>query len=215
MKRRTLPVAVALAATTTLLLTACGGGGEAGVKDEIAGADRSGAKASAAPSARPGVERPAVALPADLTDTFEKWRTGDAVEDAILGDVAERVDATNYAITEADPDVPALRFYYGGGALADARDWVRTVTEDGYSLTGTNRYYDPKVDVFDAKSAGVVYCEDQGKAYAKERDTGKVLKTEVTDKSYVLYTTRVEKNAQGVWQTTKLSSQRSHASCTP
>jgi hypothetical protein len=129
--------------------------------------------------------------------------------------VAQRIDATNYAITEGDPEVPALSFYYSGTALGEAQDWVQSIVGDGYTITGGNRYYDAQVDVFDAASAGVVYCEDQGKAYAKDRKSGKVHRTEITDKSYVLYTTRVEKNADGVWQTTKLTSQRGHTSCTP
>ncbi|MFD4968843.1 hypothetical protein [Streptomyces sp. NPDC058424] len=215
-KRRTLPVAAALVATAALLTTACGGGsGGSKGNDGIAGADTDDATASASPSGGDTAGRPKISLPKDLTDTFEGWKTGDAVHDAILGDVARRVDVTNYAITKADANFPALGFYYGGGALADAKDWVESIVKDGYTITGTNRYYNAKVDVFDSSSAGVVYCEDQGRAYAKDRKSNKVHKTEVTDKSYVLYTTRLEKNKQGVWQTTKLTSQRAHKSCTP
>ncbi|MGW1062947.1 hypothetical protein ACWD4F_00285 [Streptomyces aureus] len=87
--------------------------------------------------------------------------------------------------------------------------------KDGYSVTGVNRYYNPKINLFDSASAGVVYCEDQSKAFAKDRKSSKVIKTAVTVKSYVLYTTRLEKNDKGVWQTTRLTSQRGHKSCTP
>ncbi|MET8944634.1 hypothetical protein ABZX30_13885 [Streptomyces sp. NPDC004542] len=217
MKRRHLPVAVALAATAAVLLTACGGGKDEGSKgnDKIAGAGTGGSTTSASPSADGTVDRPKISLPSDLTDTFESWKTGDAKKDAILGDVAQRIDATNYAITQGDADEPALSFYYSGTALADAKDWVQSIAKDGYTITGANRYYNAKIDVFDSASAGVVYCEDQGKAYAEDRKSKKVHKTEVTNKSYVLYSTRVEKNKQGVWQTTKLTSQRGHKSCTP
>ncbi|WP_445528256.1 hypothetical protein [Streptomyces cyslabdanicus] len=216
MKRRSLPVAAALVATATLLTTACGSeGGDSKGNDGIVGADTGDTAVSASTSGGATTGRPKISLPNDLTDTFEGWKTGDAVHDAILGDVARTVDVTNYAITKGDADLPELGFYYRSGALADAKDWVESIVKDGYTITGTNRYYNAKVDVFDPTSAGVVYCEDQGRAYAKDRESNKVYRTEVTDKSYVLYTTRLEKNEQGVWQTTKLTSQRGHKSCTP
>ncbi|RMB82212.1 hypothetical protein [Streptomyces shenzhenensis] len=215
MKRRPLPIAAALAAAAAFLLTACGSSDDSKDNDKIAGADSGSSSASTSPSASGSADRPKITLPDDLKDTFEGWKTGDATEDAVLADVAQRVDATNYAITQGNVDLPALSFYYRGTALADAKDWVQSIAKDGYSITGTNRYYNAKIEVFDSSSAGVVYCEDQGKAYAKDRKTNKVHKTEVTNNSYVLYSTRVEKNEQGVWQTTKLTSQRGHKSCTP
>jgi hypothetical protein len=215
-KRRSLPVAAALAASAALLLTACGGGEDSSKdSDKIAGADTGDATASASPSTSETVDRPKISLPSDLTDTFESWKTGDATKDAILQDVAQRVDATNYAITQANPELPALSFYYTGAALADAKDWVESLAKDGYSITGVNRYYNAKVDVFDSASAGVVYCEDQSKAFAKDRKSNKVYETEVNDDSYVVYRTRLEKSKQGVWQTTTLTSERGSKSCTP
>ncbi|MGW3950126.1 hypothetical protein ACWEKM_03935 [Streptomyces sp. NPDC004752] len=215
MKRRPLPIAAALAATAAVLLTSCGSSDDSKENDKIAGAETGGTTVSASPSASGSADRPKFTLPSDLKDTFEGWRTGDTTEDAVLTDVTQRIDATNYAITQGDVDLPALSFYYSGTALADAKDWVHSIAKDGYSITGTNRYYNAKIEVFDSVSAGVVYCEDQGNAYAKDRKTNKVHKTEVTDNSYVLYSTRVEKNEKGVWQTTKLTSQRGHKSCTP
>ncbi|MFJ8336389.1 hypothetical protein ACIRBW_34240, partial [Streptomyces sp. NPDC094437] len=56
MKRRTLPVAVTLAAATTLSLTACGGGNDKSkANDKIAGAD---AGDSASPSASASASEP-------------------------------------------------------------------------------------------------------------------------------------------------------------
>ncbi|MFJ5640657.1 hypothetical protein [Streptomyces sp. NPDC093223] len=210
-----MPVTAALVASAALLLTACGGGDDGSKgNDKIVGAATDGTKGSASPSAS-AAGRPEITLPSDLTDTFDGWTTGDPAKDAVLDDVARRVDVTNYAIAQGDPGLPALSFYYSGGALADAKDWVESIAKDGYSITGTNRYYNAKIDVFNSSSAGVVYCEDQSKAFAKVRKTGKVLKTEVNDDAYVIYTTRVEKNKQGVWRTTKLTSERGSKSCTP
>ncbi|MEV7321789.1 hypothetical protein [Streptomyces sp. NPDC093970] len=216
MKRRTLLDTAALAASAALILTACSSGeGGSKANDKIAGADGGGTKASASPTASAAADRPEVTLPNDLSDTFESWKTGDMTKDAALGDVARRIDATNYAIAQGDPELPALGFYYSGGALADAKDWVESIAKDGYSITGANRYYNAKIDVFDSVSAGVTYCEDQSKAFAKVRKSGKVIKMAVNNDSYVVYTTRLDKNKQGVWQTTKLTSQRGSKSCTP
>ncbi|WP_328670787.1 hypothetical protein [Streptomyces sp. NBC_00328] len=217
MKRRILPVATAFAATTALLLTACGSGGDSPkTNDKITGADRGGTgSASPSPSAPADADRPDITLPKDLSDRFENWSTGDAAKDAVLADAGRRIDATNYAIAKGDAELPALGYYYSGTALADAGDWVTSIVNDGYSITGVNRYYNARIDLFDSASAGVVYCEDQSKAFAKDRKSGKAIKTAVTAKSYVLYSTRLEKNKKGVWQTTKLTSQRGHKSCTP
>ncbi|MFF2366473.1 hypothetical protein ACFVU0_27775 [Streptomyces sp. NPDC058122] len=200
MKRHSLPTATAFAATTALLLTACGSGdGNPKANDKIAGVDReSTGSATPGASASDNAGRPDVALPKDLSDKFEGWSTGDAAKDAALADVRRKVDSTNYAIAGGDAELPALGVYYSGTALADAGDWVTSIVKDGYSITGVNRYYNAKIDLFDSASAGVVYCEDQSKAFAKDRKTGKVIKTAVTAKSYVLYSTRLEKNEKGV-----------------
>lgn len=196
MQRRALPVTAGLVASATLLLTACGGGDDGSKgNDKIAGAATDGTKGSASPSASVA-GRPEITLPSDLTDSFDSWKTGDPAKDAVLDDVARRVDVTDYAIAQGDPSLPALSFYYSGGALADARDWVESIAKDGYSITGTDRYYDAKIDVFDSSSAGVVYCEDQSRAFAKVRRTGKVLKTDVNDGAYVICTTRLERTSK-------------------
>ncbi|MFE1440907.1 hypothetical protein [Streptomyces sp. NPDC058739] len=150
--RRTLPVAVAFAVSAALLLTACGEGDEAKGNDGIAGAGK-GAGASASASQEAAVDRPEIALPSDLKDTFESWNATDATQDSVLKDVAQRIDATNYAITKGHPEVAALSFYYKDSALGEAQDWVQSIVGDGYTITGENRYYNAKVDVFDDTSA--------------------------------------------------------------
>lgn len=219
MQHRSLPVAGTFAAAAALLLSACGSGDESGSAgpasgDEAARTDHGGRSTASPRGANPTL-RPTFTFPRDLSDKFENWRSGDATKDAVLADVGRRVDATNYAIAEGNAKLPALALYYDGTALTEARDWVTSLAKDGYSITGVNRYYNAKVELFDPTSASVVYCEDQSKAFAKDRKSNKIYKTDVTDKAYVRYSTRLEKNDQGVWRTTKLTSLRGHDSCVP
>ncbi|MFI6276572.1 hypothetical protein [Streptomyces sp. NPDC050988] len=217
MKRRTLPVAAALAATAALLLTACGGGDDkSDDSDKIAGADQA-SKESASPSAEASdaVERPTVTLPKDVSNVFESWKTGDATNDAVLADVTRRINATDASITAGEPDSEAIKFYYKGDALIDAVEWVQGYKNDGKSITGTTRYFNPEIKVADEDTAAVAYCSDESKAYDKDRKTDKADKTTVTKNSYVTYSARVQKNDQGVWQTTSLLSERGNAKCAP
>ncbi|MFJ6571601.1 hypothetical protein ACIQNU_29770 [Streptomyces sp. NPDC091292] len=217
MKRRTLPAATALTATAALLLTACGGDGdESADKDKIAGAEKS-ADPTPTPSASPSdsVQRPEIILPNDMKNVFENWKAGKPVEDAVLSDASQQINATDAAIAAADPDSAALGFYLDGDALVGAADWVKGYVDGGNTFTGTTRYFKPELEIFDKDTAGLAYCSDESKAFDKNRKTGKVKKTAVTDKSYVTYSTRLEKNDKGVWQTTSLQSERGNAKCTP
>ncbi|MGW5090016.1 hypothetical protein [Streptomyces sp. 067-1] len=215
MKRRSLPVAAALAASAALLLTACGGGDDkSSDNDKIAGADVSAPASSDSPDASSDTaERPTMKLPDDVTETFEGWKTGDPTEDAVLADAGHAQTSVTYAITQGDPDSAALSFYQTGTALAGSQDWVKGIVDTGLTYSGTVRYYDPDISVFDKKTAGVSYCADESKAYNKNRKTQKVDKVPATDQSYVLYSTRLEKNAKGIWQTTKLESERGNEKC--
>jgi hypothetical protein len=210
-----LPVAAALAASAALLLTACGGGDDkSSDNDKIAGADVSAPATSGSPDASSDTtERPTMELPDDVTETFEGWKSGDATEAAVLTDAGHAQTAVTYAITQGDPESAALSFYQSGTALAGSRDWVKGIIDAGLTYSGAVRYYNPDISVFDKKTAGVSYCADESKAYNKNRKTQKVDKVPATDQSYVLYSTRLQKNAKGVWQTTKLDSERGNKKC--
>ncbi len=214
MNRRSLPVAAALAAAAALLLSACGSDDEPAGNDKIAGAEQ-GDKSSPSPSGTPAgsADRPEIKLPADVKDSFEGWKTGDATKDAVLSDAANAKTAVNVAATSRDTDEPAMSFYNQGDALRDAAKWVQWFVDNKTTYTGTIRYYSPKIELFDSKSAGVVYCSDESKAYNKDPETGKIDKTPATKKSFILYNTRLEKNDAGVWQTTDIVSQRGHKTC--
>ncbi|WP_055523333.1 hypothetical protein [Streptomyces graminilatus] len=221
MKRRSLPVAAALVASAALLLTACGGddsGGGSKANDKIAGAN-TGNGASASPTASASApaasaDRPKIELPSDVTDTFESWKTGDAAKDAVLADTAGRIDATNDAILRGDTGAPGLSFYYRDKALSDAVAWVQAYVNANMTFTGTTRYYAPQVTLSGKTEASVVYCADESKGFNKNRKTNKVDRTPSGESPYVLYNTRLEKSARGVWQSINLVSKRGDETCT-
>jgi hypothetical protein len=80
---------------------------------------------------------------------------------------------------------------------------------------GTTRFFDRKATFATDGSAAVIYCSDETKAFLKDRKTGKVDNSPNDANSYVLYNTRLEKNAQGIWQTVSVVSDRGASQCQP
>ncbi|MFB7929359.1 hypothetical protein ACFC4C_09640 [Streptomyces sp. NPDC056039] len=213
-KRRSLPVTVALAACTALLLTACGSSdADSKGNDKIAGSDTGAEKSTPSPSASDSVKRPDIKLTGGVEDVFENWKTGNATKDAVLADSARAQTAINDAILKGKTDTPGLSFYYQSEALTTSVKWVQKWVDAGLTYTGTTRYYNPKIELFDDTSAGVSFCADETKAYNKDRKTEKVHRSPASDDSYVLYNTRLEKTKQGVWQTTSGTSVRGSKGC--
>ncbi|MEU8732291.1 hypothetical protein AB0C68_23300 [Streptomyces tendae] len=221
MNRRcpTLLAALTLTATVALTLSACGSDEKSGKgKDKIANAD-TGDKPSASPtppsSSTAAADRPKVELPSDLKLTFEGAETGDSAEDAVLADNAERMRAVDAVIAGTDPEGKALRFYNTGKALEAAVSWVGQFEKANATLTGQVRYFDREVELRDKTSAVLTFCADESKGFSKDKKTGKVAKTPVTKNSYVQYNTRLDRNADGVWQTSQILSTRGAAQCQP
>ncbi|GAB2443528.1 hypothetical protein [Streptomyces incanus] len=222
-RRPTLLAALALTATAALTLSACGGSDEGSAKDKdkdgdkIAGADTGGGKpASPSASPAPAAEgRPKIELPSDVRLVFEGEKTGDQVKDAVLTDNAERMRAVDAAIAGTDANGEALAFYNTGKALEAALSWVNQFEKAGATMTGEVRYYDRKVTLEGEKSAMLIFCADESRGFSKDKKTNKVHKTPVTKNSYVLYNTKLDKSAEGVWQTSQVISSRGAAQCQP
>ncbi|WP_151476638.1 hypothetical protein [Streptomyces albicerus] len=215
-RRPTLLAAIALTAAAALSLSACGSDDSSKDKDKIAGADTGGeTAASPSASASSAAGRPKIELPSDLTLTFEDTDTGDAVKDAVLADSAERMRAVDAAITGTDPKGEALAFYNTGKAREAALTWVGQFKDAGATLTGEARYYDRNVTLQGKTSAVVTFCADESKGFSRDKKTNKIAKTPVTKNSYVLYNTKLDKNADGVWQTSQILSTRGAAQCQP
>ncbi|MFK0155448.1 hypothetical protein ACIQVL_42755 [Streptomyces sp. NPDC090499] len=216
--RRLLTTATA-GVTAALLLAGCGGGGgdKSDSNGKIAGAD-TGAPTSASPSASASaVEsgRPKITLPSDVTLTFEGGQTGDAVKDAVLADGAERARAEDAAITGTDPKGEGLAYYNTGKALEATLSWVAQFKKANVTITGVVRYFDRKVTLRSKTSAILTFCGDESKGFSKNKKTGKINKTPVNKDSYVSYNTRLDRNSDGVWQTSQIISIRGAAQCQP
>jgi hypothetical protein len=214
--RRSLPVAASLATAAALLLTACSGGGDNKSKDsdKIVGAQTGASKStSPGPSASTAPGRPKVTLPADLKMVFETEKTGDPAKDAVLTDGAERMRAVNGAIAGGDPKYAALNFYNKGKALEAASTWVEKFKKGGYSLMGSINYYDRRATVNNGNSASLIFCADESKAYSKVVKSGKAKMTAPSKDDFILYSTELEKNSAGVWQTTRIVSTAGAAQC--
>uniref|UniRef100_A0AAU2AG74 Lipoprotein n=1 Tax=Streptomyces sp. NBC_00093 TaxID=2975649 RepID=A0AAU2AG74_9ACTN len=215
-KRRSLPVAAALVASAALLLTACGGDdSESKDNDKIAGAD-TGSETSASPTASASAgsaDRPKIELPSDLTYTFEWPKTGDKDKDAVLSDSEQFIKAVDMAIAEQDPLDKAYQFYSEGEAAAGSQKFIQEFVDYKDRITGAKRYFDAKVNVNSDGTAGLVYCEDQNKAYNKSLKTGKTNVTAASKDNYVLYSSRLRVNENGIWITETLTSQRGSSAC--
>jgi hypothetical protein len=214
----TATAAAALTAAVTLLLSGCGGSdSEDSGKDKIAGAD-TGASASASPSpsaSEDGIDRPEIKLPSDVKNVFEGDATGDPVKDAVLADNERMINSIDEAITVDAEEHPALKFYSKDNALIAAASYVQSFYEAGTTWTGSTRYYDREVTLSGENAATVTYCGDETKSYSKDRETKEVKKTPGDADDYVSYSARVQKNADGVWQTTNVVSERGSEKCQP
>ncbi|NGO48281.1 hypothetical protein G6048_41435 [Streptomyces sp. YC419] len=183
----------------------------------MAGADTGDSSTSASPSesAPESAERPKIELPSDLKYTFEWSKTGDKDKDAVLADREQSIQAVDMAIANQDPLDKAYLYYYEGEAAAQTEQYIKEYVKAKARTTGTSRYYNATVDVSDADSASLVYCEDQSKAFDMFLKPKRVNKTGVTKNSYVLYALQLLKNDEGVWAVEKLDSQRGSAKCQP
>ncbi|WP_329471219.1 hypothetical protein OIE75_15340 [Streptomyces sp. NBC_01723] len=213
-RRPTFLTAATFATAAALTLSACGGGDDdSGDNDKIAGADTGQASTPASPSTPGSAERPKIDLPSDLTYTFEWPKSGDKDEDAVLADSQQFIKAVDMAIAEQDPLSKAYRFYSEGEAAAGSQKFIQEFVDYKDRITGAKRYFNANVKINSDGTAAFIYCEDQNKAYNKSLKTGKTDVTAASKDNFVLYSSRLRANKQGVWVTETLTSQRGSAAC--
>jgi hypothetical protein len=217
-RRPTLLAAIALTATAALTLSACGSDDSSkdSDNDKIAGAD-TGGKTSPSPSSSTSEAsgRPKITFPSDAKNVFEYEKTGNAAKDAALADSTLSTNSVDEAIFAGSADTKALGFYNTGKALTGSIDYVLGYINKNHTWVGETRYFDYKVTLSGDNGAYVTYCSDESKSFIKDKKTGKVKNTPTTADSYVLYNTKLVKNAAGVWQTTVVASNRGNKACQP
>ncbi|MEU6070386.1 hypothetical protein ABZ864_39600 [Streptomyces sp. NPDC047082] len=220
MKRRTLPVATALAATVALLLTACGSGDDkAGDNDKIAGIDQGTEtpKESTSPSGAPAADKPDgvdVSLPKDMNLVFDWDKPKDKKEAAAMEDAANYVRAIYRGVDKRTTKDAALAAYSTGDGLKYAKTQIDVRLKGGWTATGTRRHYQATT-----RSAGnsveVGFCVDSSKFYSKEIKTGKVLKGTpgITDFDYFKIIMVKLPTGDYLWQASKVYVEAKAAKC--
>ncbi|MFE3164301.1 hypothetical protein [Streptomyces sp. NPDC059224] len=221
-KRRTLPVATALAAAAALLLTACGGGNDSSKDNEkIAGADANGTRTSTSPTpsnTAANIHRPTMTFPSDFEMVFDITRRSGEKEAAALADAENFVRAVNYGIVRQDPEDAAYKFYSAAGSSAQsyAKKQIKQYVDGGWTVTGVQRYSQGKVDLAaDGKRASVSFCDDDSKFYGKEVESKKILKTSPSDKDYYYFeiVMTASQEAPGLWTAEDIEVQTEATQC--
>ncbi|MCT7352093.1 hypothetical protein N4P33_07885 [Streptomyces sp. 15-116A] len=222
MKRRTLPVAVACAATTALLLTACGGGEEkAGDNDKIAGADQGAEtpKESTKPSAAPAEDRPDgvdVSLPKDMNLVFDWEKPKDKNEAAAMEDAANFLRAIYRGVDKRTTKDAAVTAYATGEGLHYAEVQINEWIKGGWTATGTLRHYDAATrSAENGNSVEVAFCADSGRFFGKELETGKILRTKPSIEDFDHFKVIMVKHPadEGLWQASKVFVETKAAKC--
>ncbi|MET9733894.1 hypothetical protein ABZZ79_25540 [Streptomyces sp. NPDC006458] len=222
MKRRTLPVAVALATATALLLTACGGEDDkAGDNDKIAGADQGTEKPtkSAEPSGAPAKDKPDgvdVSLPADMNLVFDWDKPKAENEAAAMDDAANFVRAIYRGVDKRTSKDAALTAYATGEGLHYGEVQINEWIKGGWTATGTLRHYDVATrSAENGSSVEVAFCADATNFYGKEIKTDKVLKTEPSIADFDYYKIIMVKfpTSDELWQASKVFVETKAAKC--
>ncbi|MFF3344710.1 hypothetical protein [Streptomyces sp. NPDC002779] len=222
MKRRSLPVAAALATTAALLLTACGSEDDkSSANDKIAGAEQGTGKPteSAQPSGAPAEDKPDgvdVSLPKDMNLVFD-WETpGDKNEAAAMADTANFFRAIYRGVNKRTTDDAALAVYATGDGLRYAKTQIDVRLEGGWTATGTRRHYQATTrSASNGNSVEVAFCVDSTKFYSKEVKTGKVLKGAPSISDYDRFKIIMVKLPTGdaLWQASKVYVETKAAQC--
>ena len=222
MKRRSLPVAVALTASAALLLTACGGGDDkSSDNDKIAGAEQGteSPSKSAEPSAAPAEDKPDgvdLFLPKDMNLVFDWDRPKDKNEAAAMDDAANYVRAIYRGVDKRTTKDASLVAYATGDGLKYARTQIDARLEGDWTSTGTRRHYQATTrSAANGDSVEVAFCVDSSKFYSKEVKAGKILKgtPSIADFDYFKIIMVKVPTGEELWQASKVYVEAKAAKC--
>ncbi|MFD9443160.1 hypothetical protein ACFWBR_34445 [Streptomyces sp. NPDC060006] len=221
MKRRSLPVAAALAATASLLLTACGGGDDkSSDNDKIAGAgqDKEKPKKSADPAgaAQDKPDGVDVSLPADMDLVFDWDKPKKKNEAAAMDDAANFFRAIYRGVDKRTTKDAAVTAYSTAGGLKYAKTQIDAWIDGGWTATGTLRHYDATTrSTSNGNSVEVAFCADAGKFYGKEIKTKKILTTKPSIEDFDYYKIIMVKfpTSDSLWQASRVFVETKAAKC--
>ncbi|MFJ8053002.1 hypothetical protein [Streptomyces luteogriseus] len=223
MKRRPLPVAVAMTVVATaLLLTACGAGGDkSGLSYETTGAGQEVAapRESASASEAPAADKPDgvdLSLPSDIDLVFDWDKPKNKNEAAAMDDAANYLRALYRGVDKRTTKDAAVTAYATGAGLHYAQVQIDEWIKGGWTATGTLRNYDATTrSAPNCTSVEVAFCADPGRFYGREIKTQKVLTTKpsIDDFDYfkivmVKFPTRTD-----LWQASKVFVETKAANC--
>jgi hypothetical protein len=183
--------AAAFSAAAALLLTGCGGGDKSS-PDDIKGADTGSSSPSASASASAAAGGPDLSLPKDFKLTFAFDQSSDAKHAAALVDAQNYIRALKHGIAQQDPNDPAYQYYSLNQAAQYAQSQIEAWKKGGYTVYGTDKYYDDDVTTLGGgQGVLVTFCRNQAKSFSKVIKTGKVLYNEESLDSYQKYSLRM------------------------
>ncbi|MFX4291580.1 hypothetical protein [Streptomyces bohaiensis] len=216
--------AVAAVAAAALALTACGSDD---ADEEIAGLDQGqaqddeaaddapdeGTDADAQPPADDEIDRPDIEVADSLEMVFERPSGLEPLQEQILFDNEQQIRAVFEVLTTHDTENSSVGFYTTGEALANDLGVLERVIERGRASGGVMKFFAREVTSVDGDVAFAQYCRDFSEVYSIDFATGDVAEEADADAAPTFYEIRLEKNREGVWQTTHTSAEGSSERC--
>ncbi|OWA15811.1 hypothetical protein B9W64_15185 [Streptomyces sp. CS159] len=220
MKRRSLPVAAALAAPAALLTACVGGDGKSSDDDTVVGTDqgtetpKKPMKRTTVPADKPdGVD---VSLPKDMDLVFDWDKPKDQNEAVAMDNAANFFRAIHLAVNKRTTKGAAVASYATGSGLKYAQTQSEAWVRGGWTATGTLRHCDVTTrSVENGTSVEVAICADSRKFYGKEVRTGKILTTDPSIDDFDCFKIIMVRRpkAERLWQASKVFVETKAAKC--
>ncbi|NGN65531.1 hypothetical protein G5C51_16705 [Streptomyces sp. A7024] len=150
-------------------------------------------------------------LPRSVQMRFADWEAEDKAEQQVL-DAAAQAERQTYSLAlddhpgeDAPPVQPDFDEYYAKGSAAwKCRKSYAEQFQSRLALSGTARFYDPRVTVADdGAHASLAYCADLNVFEASQETNGHVRYALAEPGTYPRLTTKLRKGEEGDWQTTE------------
>lgn len=216
---------MAAVATVGLLLTACGSddaerpaglGYDQSQNDEPANDEPGKAtdtEVGNEPPAQDSLDRPEIVVADTLEMVFEDPTDAEPVQQQILFDNEQQIRAVFEVLTTHDRENSSVGFYTTGEALANDLGVLDKVIERGRTSGGVMKFFHREVTAVDGDVAFAEYCRDFSEVHSIDFATGDVVEEADTDAPPTFYEIRLERNDEGVWQTTDTSAEGASYRC--